>query len=447
MNKYIAKYLFYGLGQFIRREPVIRYLKEYEKTQYFDHEKLNNYQIEKLVNLIDYASENIPYYIQKFQGLEYTNDDIKNNFYKFPLLTKIDVRDNVTSLSSLNSPYLLTKKTSGGSTGQAVIVSKDRRSSASQRALMYRGYRWVGLDIGDKQIRFWGVPINALSRFKYTLIDYFMNRIRLSAFKFHETDLLKYYKKIVKFKPDYFYGYTSMLYEFAQFVKKKKLDGKIIGLKAIISTSEVLYDAQKSLLEEVFNCRVYNEYGCGEFGPVAFECEHGKMHINSENILLEIIQDGKPAKPGEPGEIVLTELNNYAMPLIRYRMGDIGTISHDKCSCGRGLPVLEKITGRALDFIVGNNGRKVHGEYFNYLMEEIQDKEKAIKQFQIVQKKESEIEFHIVKDVNFTNKTLKYIDKQLAHILGENMDVKYIYKDEIKRLQSGKLRLVVSELD
>jgi len=446
MNKYVAKYFFYGVGQFIRREPVMKYLYEYEKTQYFDYEKLNNYQLERLENLINYAKENIPYYKNKFQGIEFNKKELRNRLSDFPTITKIDVRDNLASLSAINKPYLLTKKTSGGSTGQAVIVLKDRQSSASQRALMYRGYRWVGLDVGDKQIRFWGVPISFISKIKYKMIDYFMNRIRLSAFKFREEDLLKYYRRIVKFKPDYFYGYTSMLYEFAQFVKKNELDGANINLKAIISTSEVLYDAQKTLLEDVFKCRVYNEYGCGEFGPVAFECEHGKMHINSENILLEIIKDGKSVKPGESGEIVLTELNNYAMPLIRYRMGDIGILSRDNCLCGRGLPILEKITGRSLDFIIGSNGEKVHGEYFNYLMEEIQDKTKAIKQFQIVQKRLGEIEFHIVKDENYSEKTLHYITLRLNEILGENMKVKYIYEDEIKRLPSGKLKLVASEL-
>jgi phenylacetate-CoA ligase len=446
MNKYFAKYFVYDVGQFIRREPVIRCLQEYERTQYYDSEKLNNYQLDKLVKLINYASKNIPYYNKTFQKLEYTREELKNNFSNLPSITKLDVRDNVSALSSLKSPLFLTKKTSGGSTGQAVIVSKDRQSSASQRALMYRGYHWAGIDIGDKQIRFWGVPINIQSKIKYKLIDYFMNRMRLSAFKFSDDDLERYYKKIIKFKPDYFYGYTSMLHEFAKFVKSNKLDGTGLGLKAIISTSEVLYDAQKSLIEEVFDCRVYNEYGCGEFGPIAFECEEGQMHINSENILVEIIKDGKPVQPGESGEIILTELNNRAMPLIRYRMGDIGLLSDKVCLCGRKLPVLEKIVGRELDFIVGSNGEKVHGEYFNYLMEEIQDKDMAIKQFQIVQKMKGEIEFHIVKDDNFTDKTLLYINTQLAQILGEEMKIKYIYNKKIKRLQSGKLRLVVSKL-
>lgn len=446
MNNYIAKYFFYGVGQFIRREPVMRYLAEYEKTQYYDREEINNYQLKKLSKIIKHAREYIPYYSKAFHGLEFNEPDLEDAYSNYPTLTKIDVRNNLDTLSPSKIPTLITKKTSGGSTGQAVIVLKDRNSTASQRALMYRGYRWAGIDVGDKQIRFWGIPIGVTSKVKYKLIDYFMNRIRLSAFSFKEEELFKYYRKIIRFDPDYFYGYTSMLYEFGQFVKNKNLDGELIGLKAIISTSEVLYAAQKSLLEKVFNCRVYNEYGCGEFGPVAFECEQGNMHINSENIYLEILQDGKPVKPGEPGEIVLTELNNYAMPLIRYRMGDIGIISNDKCSCGRGLPILKKITGRALDFIVGSNGGKVHGEYFNYLMEEIQDKEKAIKQFQIVQKVKGEIEFHIVKDVNFSDKTLRYIERQLSHILGDDMRIKYIYNDEIKRLPSGKLRLVVSEL-
>jgi len=448
MNKYFAKYFIYGAGQFIRREPVMNCLQEFEKTQYLNSEQLDNILSTKLVNLIDYAKENIPYYKNSFYGLQLAKNDIKSSFSDFPFITKLNVRNNYDNLSvSKKNKFLITKKTSGGSTGQAVIVLKDRLSTASQRALMYRNYRWAGIDIGDKQVRFWGVPINKTSRLKYKCIDYFMNRIRLSAFKFREDDLERYYKKIIKFRPAYFYGYTSMLYEFAQFIKRRDLDGSKISLKAIISTSEVLYDTQKNLLEEVFNCRVYNEYGCGEFGPIAFECEEGRMHINSENIFVEIIKNGKPVKPGESGEIVLTELNNRVMPLIRYRMGDVGILSNEVCPCGRGLPILEKIVGRALDFIVGSKGNKVHGEYFNYLMEEIQGRTKAIKQFQIIQKKIGEIEFHIVKDIKFSPETITYINEQLFKILGSDLKIKYQYTNEIKRQTSGKLRLVISELE
>jgi len=109
MNKYVAKYFFYGVGQFIRREPVMKYLYEYEKTQYFDYEKLNNYQLERLENLINYAKENIPYYKNKFQGIEFNKKELRNRLSDFPTITKIDVRDNLASLSAINKPYLLTK--------------------------------------------------------------------------------------------------------------------------------------------------------------------------------------------------------------------------------------------------------------------------------------------------------------------------------------------------
>jgi phenylacetate-CoA ligase len=446
MNKYFAKYFIYGIGQFVRREPVMRYLAEFKKTQYMTLDDLKKMQGEKLVSTVEYAKKNIPYYKKSFDGKQLLKDDPLNSIVSFPTITKIDVRNNFENLTCEKSLSLLTKKTSGGSTGQAVIVLKDRKSTSIQRALMYRGYSWACIDIGDKQVRFWGVPINTKSKIKNKIIDYFMNRKRLSAFRFRDNDLKMYYEAISTFRPAYFYGYTSMLYEFALYVKKNNLDGKNLGISTIISTSEVLYETQRELMKDVFGCKVYNEYGCGEFGPVAFECEKGQMHINAENILVEILKNGKPAEPGEQGEIVLTELNNNAMPLIRYRMGDVGALSSSACSCGRALPVLKKITGRALDFIVNCSGQKVHGEYFNYLMEEIQNKKKAIKQFQIIQKVKGEIEFHIVKDTNFSDNTLQYINAQLEEIFGEDMVIKYIYDDEIKRLQSGKLRLVVSEL-
>ena len=138
-------------------------------------------------------------------------------------------------------------------------------------------------------------------------------------------------------------GYVSMLETFSKFMIKNHLSFKYPPT-CVITTSEVLTDYHRELIGNVFQCRVYNEYGCGETGTIAHECEFGSMHINAENVIVEIVRDGEVVNDGEVGDIVVTDLNNFAMPLIRYNLKDIGYIDSEPCPCGRGLPIL----GRSL---------------------------------------------------------------------------------------------------
>src|SRR5262249_55637025 len=136
--------------------------------------------------------------------------------------------------------------------------------------------------------------------------------------------------------------------------------------RAMITSAEVLTPDERDLLEEVFCCPVFNRYGCREVGVIASECPaHRGMHVMAEGLYLEIERDGRPAAPGGPGCLLLTDPLNLAMPLIRYRVGDVGSWDEGPCPCGRGLPRLKEVAGRVTDFLVGGDGRLVSGAFLS----------------------------------------------------------------------------------
>jgi phenylacetate-CoA ligase len=263
-----------------------------------------------------------------------------------------------------------------------------------------------------------------------------------------ESSMRKYYEKLCSWRPEYLYGYPSALCRFAEFICENQLDTTEIGMRAVICSSEVLYNQQRRLLERTFHCRVINDYGCAECGVLACECPEGNMHINSDHVFIEFINsDGTPASPGEVGEIVITDLHDFSYPLIRYRLGDVGSPSIQTCPCGRGLPLMDIIQGRISDLIVATDGRLVQDEILNHVSRRIESRHgKGIKQFKAIQKSREHIVFLIVKGADFTEDYLQLLDQKLHEYLGEAMNITYEYVEDIPLEKSGKLRYFVSEI-
>jgi phenylacetate-CoA ligase len=271
-----------------------------------------------------------------------------------------------------------------------------------------------------------------------------MHRIRFSAFAFDDADLDRYWGRCLRFQPDYFYGYVSMVVAFASFVAGNGLDGRRLRLKSVITTSEVLGEPQRELLMRTFGTRVQNEYGCGEVGPIAYECENGGLHIISENLVVEVLSaSGDPAPVGVPGDIVLTDLNNRAMPLIRYRVGDIGVIG-EPCGCGRGFPVLQTVWGREYDFVQTPDKRRFHGEFFMYFFEDLRSRGAPVDKFQIIQSGERVLEIKVVNKVELPPQILQQITLALTERL-PGMTITGRQVDKIPPTASGKSVVVQNQ--
>src|SRR5262249_16951702 len=251
-----------------------------------------------------------------------------------------------------------------GSTGTPVsfFLSHDRRRSRGAATLRHN--RWAGWDIGDRVAGLWGAPLDAPRRDWRARLRRTLPRepLWLDTATVTEAPLPAFHEELKRYRPRVLQAYARSILLFAQFLEQR-------GLRphrpySIVTSAEVLETAERALVERVFGCPIFNRYGCREVSVIASECEaHQGLHVMAEGLLVEIVKGNRPAKPGEMGSILVTDLLNHAMPLIRYRIGDVGSWEEGICPCGRALPRLRSVEGRVTDFLVGSDGRLVSGVF------------------------------------------------------------------------------------
>jgi phenylacetate-CoA ligase len=244
--------------------------------------------------------------------------------------------------------------------------------------------------------------------------------------------------------PSLCFGHAHSLYLFAQFLQSYQRPR--YQPKGIISSAMVLHDWERQTIEEVFQCPVTNRYGCEEVGLIACQCEqHEGLHINSDNVYVEVLRpDGTPSQPGEPGMVVVTDLQNMAMPIIRYQIGDTAVLSDGMCPCGRGLPVLDRIDGRIADYVITPGGELISGisltENFAMLVP-------GVAQLQIVQEEVDHIIFRIVKAPDFGLSSEDIISRLVAERFGDSVRHDCEFVDHIPQEPSGKYRFCISKVN
>lgn len=437
MSPFFAKYFFYYPVTLLNGENISRHLKKGKAFQRYPIDRIRNIETQAINDLIAYVKEHSPYYKESLKNIENAKD-----FTKIPFLTKqilIKEFDNICTPRAKGASL----KTTGGSTGEPVKIYKDADALARERAATWRSYAWAKVDIGDKQARFWGVPHNAKSALKARVIDFISNRKRVSAFNLTKESMDEYYRTMDKFEPSYLYGYVSVIRRFSEHIREFNLP-QIKSVRSIITTSEVLTDGDRRSIEDVWKVKVFNEYGCGEVGSIAHECEHGNMHIVADNMLIEIVDEN--GTPAETGEVVVTDFYNYATPMIRYKVGDFATLSHEACPCGRTLPILKGIHGRAYDIIRTPCGKSVHPEALIYVFEELQQKHHAFSQFQIIQRELNKLDVFITPSTNWSATMETLITSAILDKIDPDFQVSFIQTKEIQREQSGKMRVVKCDL-
>jgi phenylacetate-CoA ligase len=277
------------------------------------------------------------------------------------------------------------------------------------------------------------------------LIDWEWNRFLTNAFTLTEEKLAAFADEVERLHPRILFGYASSLHQFAQFIRQRPY--REITFDGIVSSAEVLPQAVREMIEATFKCRVFNRYGTKELGGVACECDaHNGLHVSAENNRVEILVDDHPAKPGETGSIIVTNLNNWGMPFIRYSIGDEGSWGDESpCSCGRSSPRLEKVEGRIVDRFRTRDGRAswagFAGDGYSSLLAQPE-----IKQFQIIQESYDKITVLLVKDGEIPAAVLDQLELRLRAAFGEEIVVEFQYPNEIPLLPSGKHQYAISRV-
>lgn len=425
--------------------PYLHYLKVLQKSHLRPYDQVRQDQWRRLIKLIHHAYENTDFYAQRMKASGLQPDSFRdwNHFQDLPLLTKDDIRLDKIGMIAKNIPTskLIPGKTSG-STGVSLELVVDEDSRQWKRACTLKYDQWSGWKLGEKIGAIWGNPQHR-NNWKSRLRNFLLERFTyLDTLKMNETTMSAFYDELMKKKPTLLFGHAHSLFLFASFLKKNNMGG--IRPRGIISTCMVLHPFERKMVEAVFQCPVTNRYGCEEVSLIACECpEHNGMHLNCDSLIIEFIRDGKPVKPGEPGAIVITDLTNYGMPFIRYKVGDIGIPSNRICSCGCTYPLMESLEGRVADYIQTPEGTFISGIS---LTENFALRLPGIKQIQIIQDRIDFLTFRLVKDERFEDVFLQDFDRLVQKRFGDSMKYSVVYVDSIQAERTGKYRFCISNI-
>jgi phenylacetate-CoA ligase len=439
MHPAIVRAIVFPLQEFAKGKPTLARLIELEKSQWLSCEQIRALQLERLRQLLSFSYTQVPYYRELFDEHQIVPERIRslNDFSRIPTLEKAVIRSQFNDLQPQQLPRRVQKMSTGGSTGSPVTILVDSERAAFTDAARMRAHRWYHAYMGEHEIVLWGSPIELGGQgIIKDLRDRLMNSRLLSAFDMSEKRMRAYGEYIARYRPVKMYGYASALYLLAAFLKKSGWKCPQ-GLKVIFATAEPLFDFQRRTVEEVFECSVSAEYGARDAGLMANECPQGGSHIPAEGMLIEI--DSSAA--GGPGEIIATNLFSKAMPIIRYRTGDIGELDHNPCACGRGLPRLKRVQGRQTDFLVTPSGKIVHALAIIYAIREMP----AIKEFQVLQDELMHVLIRVVTTPAFSNVDRERLLAKANIALGEGMRISLEIVSEIPRSASGKFRYVISK--
>ncbi len=429
--------------KFLRRRT-FRYYRDLERSQWFSIRRLRELQLAKLQELVSVALNNTDAYAD-LAGVDRSwRPESLEDLRKLPLLDKASISSHREELVNRDVPGGPIRYNTGGSSGEPLIFYFDKRRQAYDKAARMRTHQWWGVRPGEKEAYIWGAPVelNKQDRLKQ-FRDWLTNELLLSAFDLSEQSVGWFVDRLRRFRPKCLFGYPSSISLMCQLANHAGLDLTDLPVEVVFSTAEVLYDHQKEIISKALGgVPVVNGYGSREGGFIAHECPEGRMHITSENVIVEFVKDGKPVGPGQSGEIVVTHLDNYAMPFIRYRTGDIGKPSDETCPCGRGLEVIKDLMGRSTDFVIAPDGRWVHGLALIYVIRDIP----GVRQYQIVQMDADSICVRIVVDDNCPANGQERIRDGITARLGAEVRVEVEEVSEIAQDPSGKFRYVISQV-
>jgi len=442
---FISRYVIASLWAKKEQTPYLTYLDHLTAMKRRPLPEVTCHQWQSLQNLLHHAGTHCDYYGETFRAHGIAVEDIRSwaDFWQLPLLTKDDIRAHCDRLvdHTMARTQMVAKKTSG-STGVSLEFYVDVPSTQWKRAVTVTYDRWAGWDIGNKVGAIWGNP-ESHQNWRAWLRNLLLTRhLPLDTLKMDSQSMLTYYHTLRRKKPTILFGHAHSLYLFARFLENQDLFD--IRPRGIISTCMVLHDFERRTIEKVFGCRVTNRYGCEEVSLIACECPEGNMHLNCDTLFVEFIRDGKPVLPGEPGAIVVTDLTNYGMPFIRYKVGDVGVPSaKTSCPCGCTYPIMESLEGRVADYVVTPEGNYISGIS---LTENFAMHLPGVKQMQIVQEQLDRLLFRIVKGESFSEQTVVDLSRLAHERFGNRMSWDIEYVASIQAESSGKYRFCISKL-
>lgn len=433
--KQLAFRSFYKTCERIRNPSLGETYKLLKESEKWSRDKLAAYQLGRLSDLLNFAYKHSTFYRKRlsqggYSPGELTSFDILKSIEPLPKDVLREQKDHIHTISSASFSKLRIAETSG-STGQPLMFWRDESWDSWNRASMFRGMSWHEVYPWDRNGYFWGYNIDPKAAWKVKLLDALQNRFRL--FSYSDEELNHFIENLSEAK--FLQGYSSMIYEVAKIINSNDIGLPPLNLKLVKGTSEKIYDHYHAESEKAFGKRIVSEYGAAETGIIAFECPAGSMHLNVESCIVEEVDN----------ELLVTNLNSYSFPVIRYRLGDTIKLADKNhvCSCGMQHPVLIEVTGRV--------GKKVYGVNktypsltFYYVTKNIYLQKGIPVDCQFVQKEKGFISILI--ESSSGPEIAALINEQMLSYFGDDMKWT-IVPDSVIHSKKGKRKDFISELD
>jgi phenylacetate-CoA ligase len=441
-------HIVYPFYHFLKRDGVNEAVVELRQNQWLTQEKIAFMQRQKLERLLVHARQHVPYYQELIDnlGIDPVRTAEPHIFSRLPVLTKKLIRQNQTCLrSTVLAGNRLHANSTSGSTGEPLHFYTDDGITAYLKASVIRNKEWTGWKMSSREACLWGAPIDAdkAKALRGRIHAPITGSLFLSAYDLSDPVMDSYISSIMSYRPYLLISYPSILEVFANHCRIKHI--RLDSLRAIITSAETLWPHQRDFIETHLQVPIYNRYGCREVGDIAHECgAHNGLHVNADCLFVEIVDgSGRACKPGETGDVLVTSLHNYGMPLIRYAIGDRAAWSPaNACPCGRGLPLLSVIEGRSMDVVCTRNGQHIGGTYWTILLRS----RPGLAQFQVVQDTLDSVTIRYVPDHDFEPAVLDYFRARIQEKSGGELAVGFRQEKGIEGNASGKRRLVVSNI-
>ena len=449
---FFEKVLYPGWESGLRRRPTLSYLDRLKRSEWCSIDELKAIQGAELRGLVDHAYRHSPYYRRAFEERGLLPNDIRtiDDLGKLPLLTRKQASDSFQDRLSAAEPLPRIRKMTSGTTGHPLAFAYDVGSEYWRQATKLRGYGWAGYRPGDRSLHFWGsmaaVHGSPLMKKVKVALDRRMRREHFIDCSDHSKEALsKVVRHLRAFRPKVIVCYAQAGAALARhIVETRSRDWESL---TVISAAERLFPGDRDAMKEAFGTNIFETYGSREVMLIAAECEaHQGLHVSMENLAVEIIvREGdavRPARAGELGEVVVTDLHNYGAPFIRYVNGDLAVAAPaQRCACGRELGRIQQIEGRQTDTLHDGQGRPVGGMFFIVVFSALADK---VRSFQVVQRKDRSIDLNLVKGALFDDAVLSLVKHSCEKAI-PGIDVRLHVVPDIPVGPGGKSRVVVVE--
>jgi len=428
--------VFLPLHSAIKGRKYAQFRRFVEESQWWARERLEAFQFQELRKLLHIAFDSVPFYQKRYAEAGVRLDDIQTpaDLRRLPVLERDDVRRFKEELRSSSYTGKLLSHSTGGSTGAPIQFYRSPESYDWRTAVTDRSYAWTGAILGNRVLYLWGAPTghpSLWSRAKLNAYRWIRNEFVIDSFHRGPDFWHNVIKIIDTVVPTAIVGYTSNIEELCAFAQEHGL--RFSSVKGVVAAAETVYPDLRQRVKETLGAPLFNTYGSREFMSIAVECGQGGFHVNMENIYLENDEEGRQS------DLLVTDLHNYAMPFIRYRIGDTGLLSQDQCICGRGLHGLAALEGKTWDILRTPSGGTIPGIVVRHFLKDIPE----VRQYQAEQTDCDRIVLRLALQKPLSRESREFLTNEFRKAFGTELQLQIDEVAEVPRSASGKLRCVI----